>query len=181
MKFLKIFGWVFFPYIVLPMQWKKLGTVGKGFGTVWAVVILLSLIGNAAAGPKQPVVAPLEQTSNITDSKSDNSATKETATAEQTSPTSTSAQPVAAVTPAPKQQPVQQPATQPVQQPNPQPKAQPVQPPEPQQKPKPVEKPAEVFYANCSEAKAAGAAPLREGDPGYRAKLDRDKDGVACE
>lgn len=37
------------------------------------------------------------------------------------------------------------------------------------------------YYANCSEAKAAGAAPLFAGDPGYRAALDRDKDGVACE
>ncbi|WDV98249.1 excalibur calcium-binding domain-containing protein [Brevibacillus parabrevis] len=38
-----------------------------------------------------------------------------------------------------------------------------------------------MYYANCSEAKAAGAAPLYRGEPGYRAKLDRDKDGVACE
>lgn len=36
-------------------------------------------------------------------------------------------------------------------------------------------------YANCSEARAAGAAPLYRGDPGYAAKLDRDGDGVACE
>ncbi|MFN0026377.1 MAG: excalibur calcium-binding domain-containing protein, partial [Acidimicrobiales bacterium] len=26
-----------------------------------------------------------------------------------------------------------------------------------------------------------GAAPLYTGDPGYRAALDRDSDGVACE
>lgn len=38
-----------------------------------------------------------------------------------------------------------------------------------------------VYYANCSAARAAGAAPLRVGDPGYRAGLDRDGDGVACE
>ncbi len=37
------------------------------------------------------------------------------------------------------------------------------------------------YYANCSAARAAGAAPLRAGAPGYRAALDRDKDGVACE
>lgn len=40
---------------------------------------------------------------------------------------------------------------------------------------------SETFYANCSAARAAGAAPLRVGDPGYRTGLDRDKDGVACE
>ncbi len=39
----------------------------------------------------------------------------------------------------------------------------------------------EVYFANCSAARAAGAAPLHRGDPGYRAKLDRDGDGVACE
>ncbi|WP_236796457.1 excalibur calcium-binding domain-containing protein [Amycolatopsis sp. GM8] len=38
-----------------------------------------------------------------------------------------------------------------------------------------------VYYANCTEAKAAHAAPLHIGDPGYRPALDRDKDGVACE
>ncbi len=42
-------------------------------------------------------------------------------------------------------------------------------------------KPASVYYANCSAAKAAGAAPLHRGEPGYRAALDRDNDGVACE
>ncbi|EJF40268.1 excalibur domain protein [Schaalia georgiae F0490] len=38
-----------------------------------------------------------------------------------------------------------------------------------------------MYYANCSEARAAGAAPLYQGDPGYRPGLDRDKDGIACE
>jgi hypothetical protein len=38
-----------------------------------------------------------------------------------------------------------------------------------------------VYYANCAAARAAGAAPLHTGDPGYRAGLDRDHDGVACE
>jgi hypothetical protein len=36
-------------------------------------------------------------------------------------------------------------------------------------------------YANCSAVKAAGKAPLYEGQPGYSSKLDRDGDGVACE
>ncbi|WP_414638824.1 excalibur calcium-binding domain-containing protein [Actinophytocola sp.] len=38
-----------------------------------------------------------------------------------------------------------------------------------------------VYYANCSAARAAGAAPLYRGEPGYRPALDRDDDGVACE
>ena len=38
-----------------------------------------------------------------------------------------------------------------------------------------------TYYRNCAAARAAGSAPLRQGQPGYRAALDRDKDGVACE
>lgn len=38
-----------------------------------------------------------------------------------------------------------------------------------------------IYYPNCSAARAAGAAPIRRGDPGYSRKLDRDGDGVACE
>lgn len=40
---------------------------------------------------------------------------------------------------------------------------------------------AEVQYASCAQARAAGAAPMRVGEPGYRLGLDRDRDGVACE
>lgn len=36
-------------------------------------------------------------------------------------------------------------------------------------------------FANCSAARAAGAAPVRRGDPGYSRRLDRDGDGVGCE
>lgn len=38
-----------------------------------------------------------------------------------------------------------------------------------------------TYYANCSAARAAGAAPVQRGDPGYGGHLDRDNDGVACE
>ena len=38
-----------------------------------------------------------------------------------------------------------------------------------------------VYYRNCSEARAAGVAPIRRGDAGYARHLDRDNDGVACE
>ena len=41
--------------------------------------------------------------------------------------------------------------------------------------------PTGVFYRNCKEAWAAGAAPLRRGQPGYRAEMDGDGDGIACE
>lgn len=36
-------------------------------------------------------------------------------------------------------------------------------------------------YANCAQARAAGAAPIYRGQPGYRPELDGDSDGIACE
>ncbi|MGW0557552.1 excalibur calcium-binding domain-containing protein [Streptomyces sp. NPDC002926] len=41
--------------------------------------------------------------------------------------------------------------------------------------------PPKAYYANCDAARAAGAAPVHEGDPGYAPHLDRDGDGVGCE
>ncbi|WP_083671917.1 excalibur calcium-binding domain-containing protein [Sphingomonas montana] len=40
---------------------------------------------------------------------------------------------------------------------------------------------AATSFRNCSEARAAGAAPVRSGDPGYSRKLDRDGDSIRCE
>lgn len=40
---------------------------------------------------------------------------------------------------------------------------------------------AGAYYSSCAAARAAGAAPLYKGQPGYSKKLDRDGDGVACE
>ena len=36
-------------------------------------------------------------------------------------------------------------------------------------------------FSSCAAARAAGAAPVRRGDPGYGPRLDRDGDGVGCE
>lgn len=38
-----------------------------------------------------------------------------------------------------------------------------------------------AYYKNCDAARAAGAAPVYAGDPGYGRHLDRDGDGVGCE
>ncbi|GAA3394770.1 hypothetical protein GCM10020369_65400 [Cryptosporangium minutisporangium] len=38
-----------------------------------------------------------------------------------------------------------------------------------------------VYYKNCTAVRAAGADPIRVGDPGYAKHLDRDGDGVGCE
>ena len=40
---------------------------------------------------------------------------------------------------------------------------------------------ASPVYANCDDVRAAGAAPIHPGDPGFQPKFDRDDDGVGCE
>lgn len=45
-----------------------------------------------------------------------------------------------------------------------------------------AEQPAQnVYYQNCTAVKAAGAAPIYPGDPGFQSKFDRDNDGIGCE
>lgn len=41
--------------------------------------------------------------------------------------------------------------------------------------------PPAPLYETCADAAAAGAAPIYAGDPGYRADLDADNNGIACE
>lgn len=54
--------------------------------------------------------------------------------------------------------------------------------PRPRLSPQPTAKPSSrITYSSCSEARAAGAAPVYVGTPGYSRELDRDGDGVACE
>ena len=45
----------------------------------------------------------------------------------------------------------------------------------------PVPRRGGVYFPNCAAARAAGAAPIRRGQPGYALHLDRDRDGIACE
>lgn len=330
MRFLKFIGWVFFPYIMLPFQWKKIGTVGKVLGTVWALIGLLSGIGNAVGEKKSVQTAAVQE---IQSAETKNSAVKQegatlgaavsnaqasvtqpaqaSVTASQLAPSSTvrikakvlevtdgdtikvdlngketairfllvdtpetkhpqygeqpfgkeasnftkellSGQTVeleqdvnsgpdkygrllyyiyvdgksvqeqllekglarVAYIYAPNVKYVDQyraiqekaqkagvgiwsvenyamedgyhpevikksePAPTKVQPVVSKPKEKPQPAPTPEPTPQPVQ---DVHYANCSAAKAAGAAPLYRGDPGYRAKLDRDNDGVACE
>lgn len=71
----------------------------------------------------------------------------------------------------------EQPAQQ-QQQSTPQPDPEPAPAPTPAPAPAPEEN---VYYPNCAAVRAAGKAPLHQGQPGYSTKLDRDHDGVACE
>lgn len=59
-------------------------------------------------------------------------------------------------------------------------------PPEPVAVPTPTYVPqpqpsSSVYYKNCTAVRAAGAAPIYAGQPGYGTHLDRDRDGIACE
>lgn len=36
-------------------------------------------------------------------------------------------------------------------------------------------------WSGCDQARAAGTAPIRRGEPGYRDEMDGDGDGEACE
>jgi hypothetical protein len=41
--------------------------------------------------------------------------------------------------------------------------------------------PQGVYYQNCDDARARGAAPVHADQPGYRPALDSDSDGIGCE
>ena len=41
--------------------------------------------------------------------------------------------------------------------------------------------PAAVYYKNCTAVRAAGAAPIYAGTPGYAKHLDADGDGIGCD
>lgn len=43
------------------------------------------------------------------------------------------------------------------------------------------QQPDRSMWRSCAEARAAGAAPLYRGRPGYNPNLDGDNDGIACE
>jgi hypothetical protein len=36
-------------------------------------------------------------------------------------------------------------------------------------------------WGGCNDARAAGTAPIYRDEPGYRANMDGDRDGIACE
>lgn len=91
--------------------------------------------------------------------------TTPTVTAEASTVTTTSTPPPAPVAPSPSPEPTSTPPPAPTTTP----------PPEPEQGP------GETPFANCTEARATGGAPVHRGDPGYGSHLDRDGDGVGCE
>ncbi|MFI1519097.1 excalibur calcium-binding domain-containing protein [Kitasatospora cineracea] len=109
--------------------------------------------------------------------------------------TAASPSPVASDSPTPEPTPTPTPSPTPTPEPTPSPTPTPPPTPTPTpapETPEPVQTESEpepartteqaaAYYKNCTEAKAAGAAPLHRGEPGHRSALDRDGDGIACE
>lgn len=155
--------------------------MNKHWGVVWAVfaVLMFAAFIFVPKSPQVPTPATVE-TNTPTASE-----TSKKTTTEETTPTTSSATPSTEPTstmtrePAPvEEQPENTPeeANQPEEQPYVEQPAE-VAP----EAPAPVEEDTGVYYGSCKQAKAAGAAPLYAGMPGYSLSLDRDGDGVACE
>lgn len=148
---------------------RKVGAITLGAGLV--VSIVGSSIGGTQASREAPVAAPAPTVTVTSTVQAPTETVFVTITAEPVAAPPAEAVPVA--DPAPVAEPevdVTQNAPAPLYAaPEPAPAA---PEPAPQQN---------VYFANCTEARNAGAAPVHVGDPGYASHLDRDGDGVGCE
>ncbi|MGY1695548.1 DUF1524 domain-containing protein [Geodermatophilus sp. SYSU D00814] len=96
-------------------------------------------------------------------------------------PARQTAAPTTAAPSRPAPAPTTSPRPAPVPAPAPAPAPVPAPPPAPVPEPAPAPPPVATSYANCDAVRAAGAAPITPGDPGWDPKFDRDDDGVGCE
>ena len=158
--------------------------VNRRWPLVWLTVLVL-LIAGSSLSPEledtpdtEPTPTSAAPTTTSAESESTSATTTTTRTSTTTGSTHSSASPssttteettasIAKFADIPVEEPSQAPTPEPV-----------IEQPVPAA---PAPAPARVYYANCSEARAAGAAPIYEGQPGYSRKLDRDGDGIACE
>jgi excalibur calcium-binding domain-containing protein len=150
------------------------GSVGRGklaVGGAVAGVAFLALLGAVAGDPEPgtPLAQPAPAVT-VTVTQQGTATTAPPATV--TAPPATVTMPRATVTVRPKPLPR---ATVTATVTRPAPIAGTIPPAEPE------DSSSDVYYDNCSEVRAAGAAPIRRGEPGYGSHLDRDNDGIACE
>ncbi|MFB7359418.1 excalibur calcium-binding domain-containing protein [Streptomyces gardneri] len=158
--------------------WARRGAWGKSGFIVGALVItLLVVAGLQGAGTPKEGPNPVP-TSTVTEMVT------ETATEEPSAPAAETATIPAPVESEPAVPPPPPPPTTSAPERVESEPVVPPPPPPPPSEPEPVPEETtgeSVYYENCDAARAAGAAPLLLGQPGYRAELDRNKDGVACE
>lgn len=170
----------------------------KPFRRRWGWVALIAFVVFAAGTtlmPSAPATSETEEPEEVTTSAttpsstttSSTTATSTTSTTSTTEPTSTSSTTSSTTTKEPRPKPETQEPTE-----EPYVERQPVYTPAPDPTPAPqqfvqqpvapvIQESPSVYYQNCTAVRAAGAAPLYIGSPGYAPKLDRDGDGVACE
>ncbi len=156
------------------------GPVGRygGLSRVWvaaggAVLVLLMFVacGPLSSGARDPVASG---TSSVPPATATDTAETEPGDDASPTPPATTTEPTASPTPS-----VPSPArtaTTPAPRPAPTTTSRTTEPP----KATPSDPPGGVYYKNCGAVRAAGAAPLHRGEPGYSAHLDPDGDGVAC-
>lgn len=168
--FRRRWGWVFFASFVL-----------------LAVAQIVAPAAPATSEPDKPTETSAETTVEVTTTSSElttSSTTSSSTTSAQPSSTASSTTTTVEPTPEPTStEPVEEPYVEEVYQaPLPEPTPTPTPQQFYQQPAAPViqESPS-VYYQNCDAVRAAGAAPLYIGSPGYAPKLDRDGDGIACE
>ncbi|MFE7746364.1 excalibur calcium-binding domain-containing protein [Nocardia sp. NPDC057455] len=151
------------------LDWARIRNRKQAGGLLAASFLVLLLIG---------VITPEKQSHETTTPPSNTPAPATQTTAASTTPTAT-----ITVEQPPPQPFVPAPASTPAPAPTAVPAPPPAPAPTPTAAPAPPRPPssASVFYPDCDAARAAGAAPLRRGEPGYRPQLDSDHDGVACE
>lgn len=156
-------------------------------GVVGGVLLIGALAPGEEPAQAEPVVTTVTATATTTATTTVKPTPTTTTSAPPTTTDAPEPEPVivededANVAPAPFMAPAPQPEADnpPVRQAAPEPVVQAPPPPPPPVAPEPA--PRSAYYANCTEAKAAGAAPMYEGSPGYRSALDKDKDGIACD
>jgi hypothetical protein len=103
LTFLKILGWIFVPYIMIFIQWKRLNVAVKVIGIVWSVMMLIGYTG--FHGNSTPTTAPADNSGGV--NKTAPTQTVPAATATPAAPIAATPAPVTA-TPTP--QPVATPA-----------------------------------------------------------------------
>ncbi|UVE95937.1 excalibur calcium-binding domain-containing protein [Dietzia sp. B32] len=166
------------PDALSPLTWSTpLAPFVRRWPVVGAVSVAMLVLGAALMPTPEPAAtpasSPVAATSTVTTTARATAPTTTAPTTLSQAPASSpeSATPVATGVPQSTYAPVPEPAPEPTYAPPqtyaPAPLAEPVQ--------------QATYYPNCSAARAAGAAPLYRGQPGYASKLDRDNDGVACE
>jgi hypothetical protein len=65
LKLLKVLGWIFVPFVMIFVQWKKMNKGLKIVGGIWAGIMLLVFIGNISNKDDKQLVSPKTEVASI--------------------------------------------------------------------------------------------------------------------